>query len=472
MNALTWDVPNKNVDESSLTTNLRQIKNGFMDEAKAIHKRPGLKVFANINSGSGIDGCYAWNAMNCVIVVSNTNVYSIYSDSGYSTLIASGVMKLNIRASFVEIFDVANNELRLFMANGGQVYWTNGTTGGYVNGALAPTACYGLTGIDTYLLALDTANPYGFNWSVVGDPTNFGTGAGSASSQLFDDKTLSIGVNNDKIYVFSSSYIEVYYSSGNAVPFEPVPGGVLNYGIASRDATAYLADIIFTLNTERDLIMINNFSMSVLSFNYARLLQSLSVVNDAEFDLVKGYGGRKWVLMSFNDANLTVVYDIITKAFYEWGSWDGSKDNKLNAHCYSYSSVWGKHLIGSRDQAIIYEIDINTFSDFGTAIHTEIVTGHYQHAGMDIVNSEATLIDCKRGVGTLDIEPAAVWDVADNRENTFSNQVDIPLGRAGETGLPNPIYGTGRYRTRQHRITHQDNSEFVLNKIYEKVTHE
>lgn len=470
MQPLPWDVPNKNVDEVSLTTNLRLISNGYMDEAKAIHKRPGLKVFADLNSGRGTDGKYSWNAKAMEICVSNSNVYKIDSDTGTVTQIATGIMQLDYRVSFVEIYDVTSKELRLFMANGGQVYWTNGTTGAYCTGALAPTICFGITAIDTYLLCMDAQNPYGFNWSVVGDPTNIN--GGSASSQLFDDEVLSLGVNNDKVYVFSSSYIEVYYSTGDAVPFSPVPGGVINYGIASRDATAYLADIIFTLNPERDVLSINNFSMTILSFNYAKYIQSLSVVNDVEFDLVKGYGGRKWLVMTFKDANLTLVYDLVTKAFYEWGTWNGVSNDKLDVRCYSYNNIWDKHLIGSRTTSIIYEMDVNTFNDNGQPIHTEVITGNYQQAGFDYINSEMTMVDTKRGVGSLEVEPAFTWQYRDNRENTWSNQVEIPLGLSGDCKLADPLRNTGRYRSRQHRIIHQDDSEFVLNKIYEKVSHE
>lgn len=627
MQPLDWNVPNKNVDEISLGTHLRQIKNGFMDESKAIHKRPGLKLFADLQSGKGIDGKYSWAAKEMEVCVSNTNVYAITSDTGTVTTLGLGLMQLDSRVSFVEIFDITNNELRLFMANGGDVIWTNGVTTGTVSGALTPKQCKAITSIDTYLLALSSDVPYGFVWSVVGDPTNFGTGAGSHSSQLFSEQASSIGVNNDKLYVFSSSYIEVYYSTGDAVPFAPVPGGVLNYGISGPYATAYLADIIFVLNPERDVVAINNFSMNILSGNYAKFIQELSVVSDVEFDLVKGYGGRKWLLMTFKDANITIVYDIVSKAFYEWGTWNGVSDDKFDGRCYSFNPVWDKHLIGSRSSSLIYEIDVNTYTDNGNPIHTEITTAHYNPANFDFCNSEKLLIDVKCGVttgeaeillptptrisysGEPDIEvtdvivgsfgtrarfvtpsttgmsgtylmassepsynisfspiiidethfelwegsyiiayagaatgfanrplspalftfstphnlvdgdeiiisgttnyngnyiPAIIsstsftipvafagdeissivivkmvpnefsffWQKRDNRETPWSNQVEITLRREGATAMHDPLFGLGRYRTRQHRITHQDNSEFVVNRIMEHMTHE
>ena len=468
MQALPWKAPNKNIDETSLNTNLLVIKNGFMDEAGAIHKRPGLKPFADVQSGAGIEGKYSWNAKAIEIVVSNTNVYKITNMSGTVETIATGVMVLGNRVSFVEVYDTTNKELRLFMANGGPIVWTNGTTTGGVTGALAPTKCYGLTAIDTYLLALDTANPYGFNWSAVGDPTNFDTGAGSASSQLFDDEVRSIGVNNDKIYVFSGSYIEVHYSTGDDPPFAPVPGGVINYGTASRDSIAYLADIIYMLNPERDVLSVNNFQLNILSFDYAKFIQSLSVVNDVEFDLVKGFGGRKWLVMTFKDGNMTLVYDLVSKAYYEWGTWNGTTDDKWKAHCYSYNNVWDKHLICSRDGSQIYEVSQDTYDDDGEPIHTEIITSHYIPNNMSIVGSRRTYLDCKRGVGSASV----IWQVRDNREAGWGNQVEIPLGDSGSSALEDPLVNTGRYRCRQHRVIHQDRSEFVLNRIYEELAME
>jgi len=69
-------------------------------------------------------------------------------------------------------------------------------------------------------------------------------------------------------------------------------------------------------------------------------------------------------------------------------------------------------------------------------------------------------------------EPAFTWQTRDNRENTWNNQIEIPLGLSGDCKLADPLRNTGRYRSRQHRIIHQDDSEFVLNRIYEKVSHE
>ncbi len=470
MQKIPWTVPNKNEDEFSLITNLVSIKDAYMEASKTIIKRPGLRKFISLGTDKPTDGQFSWKSKNIAIFVSGTNIYKITNKAGDLVEIAAGVLEQDTKVSFAELYDVTAGELRLFMANGGSIIWTNGTTYGTISGGLTPARCGALTAIDTYLLVTDLDNPYSFHQSVVGDPTNFGTGATTYSSQVLTDPILNIGVVNDKVYVFSSSFIETYYDTGDAVPFSPVPSGIINWGVASRDAIAYLGDLIFILTPERDPMVIQNYSINYLPDDYAKFFQTISVVNDVEFELVKSFGGKKWIIMKFKDANLTVVFDIKTKCFYEWGYWINDSYDRFIGRGYGFAPQWDYHLIGDHRNDLVYIFDKDVYQDNSNPIRTEILTAHYVPNNTNITNSVRTLIDCKNGVGDITKEsPEVQWQTRDNREVGFSNQVSIPLKTLGNSSIDDPINNTGRYKSRQHKLVHQDNSEFVLYAIYEEL---
>ena len=464
-----FDVPDRSVDQISLTKNLYLLQDGWMDKANRIHGRPGLKSFVDFGTNSRICLNKYWAAKKMSIVVTGGNIYSVTNKAGAYTLLAAGALNAGTRVSCTEIYDTHDSKLKLFLANGGSIIWTDGITYGTVTGGIAPTHCFKVTSLDEYLLCTDADDPYVWKQSVVGEPTNFGTGATSYSDQVMTDEIVHIDVNNDKVYVFSNSFAAVYYDTGGDPPFAPVPGGVINWGAVSSNAVAMLGDLIFMFSPERDLWRITNFTPANVSEQYAmRLQQGIAVANDVEFDMIKFFGGRKWLVMNFNDAGISIVYDVTKKAFYEWGTWQGRNYTAFKGRCYSFATDWRMHTLGDGELGILWELSPDCHKDGTLPIRVEIVTGNYAWNNFLPVDVIRTYVDVKRGVGAGSADPQMQWQVKDNRSQAWSNQTSISLGPEGDTGILPSFFG-GRYMVRSHRFIFQDDAEFLLNGLYEEV---
>ena len=464
---LKLDKPYRNIDQSTLTNNLYLLQDVYRDEAGAIHKRPGLLEYVDLGTSASIDGLFWWDFHEVYIVISGGNVYKVSDSNGTFTQIGTGIMQLANRVTFAEVYDITNSELRLFMANGGSIYYTNGTTCTIVSGSSAPTRCTHVFGIDTYLLCNDLDFPFLWRSSNVEDPTVI---ANAYDAQIISDKVNGLYGANGRVFVTGRKSIEPFYDSGDTTPFRKVNGALIESGTPTPYAFGVSGNIPFYFNTDREVVLLNGYSPVVISGAYGRRIHELSYTNDVEVDYVGGFGGRKWLLFSFNDANLTIVYDMVTEEWYEWGKWNVSEYNQFIGRCYAYSSSWNIHVIGNRADGKLYKMSEEYTSDGGATIRCEVVTGNYDHGKNDYKTSNALFVDIRRGdgiTGSPYTSGKLQVQTRDNRSYTWGNQIEIDLGQIGQSEWLAAFRPMGRYRSRQYRFVFQDNSKFVMNGIQE-----
>ncbi len=463
-----FEAPYRNKDEQTISNNLFSLQDCYLDEAGSIRKKPGLSDFCNFGTEASIDGIFWWDFYDCYIVVSGGNVYKIIDTAGGFSQIGSGIMEPKNRVTFAEVYDITNSELRLFFANGGSIYYTDGATCTEVTGASAPSKCTHVASIDTYLLCNDLDFPFFWRASAVENPTVINQ---AYSAQYSTDKINGVYVYNKRIYVTGRKSIELYYNSGDTVPFKPINGAVVDKGTPS--SYGFMAqDFAFYFSSIRDINILNGYSPVSISDGYAKRIQEFTYVNDVEVDYINGLNGRKFLLVHFNDAGVTLAYDILSKSFSEWGKWNGASYDQYIGRCYAYSNSWNISIIGDRSTGKVYKMSESYTKDGSETIRCEIVTANYNHGTFKNKQSNSLFIDTRKGDGLssdANTSGSLFMQFRDNKSLIWSNDVEISLGAVGDTMLNRTLQSMGSYQTRQYKFVMQDDCKFVLNGMEEDV---
>jgi hypothetical protein len=445
------DKPYRNLDDSTINANLYVIRDGYQDEGKAIHKRAGLSLMTTLGSDASNDGIYAWDYYEVVIVVYNGSVYKITDKTGTFVEIGSGIMNVGVPVIFAEIYDVTNSELRLFMANGGSIYYTDGNVCTEVVGGSAPARCTHVAEIDTYLVCNDLDYPFLWRASEVENPTVINQ---AYSAQTNTDKITGIYVYSKRIYVTGKNSIDVYYDSGDTVPFRKIQGVLIEQGLASPYSVKITDDGVFYFTPKRDLMYMNGYTPVVLSGDYAKRIQEIGNTNDVQVDYINGLHGRKSLLVHFIDEDITLNYDLTTKSFSEFGYWNGiGYDNYIGIHS-AYIHFWNINIIGSKQDGNIYLMSENYTTDNGNAIGFEFITNQYNHGTYLDKSSKKLLVDFSGGTLLLSF--------ADDGSSVYGNEIQVSDPFEYITNL-------GSYKTRRYKVRMQDDSACVFNAMEETV---
>lgn len=470
--------PYRNIDAFAITNNLFLLQDGFMDEAGNIHKRPGFELFFDLSiidqkySNMPIDGMYWFSEQNCLIVVCDTDIIKITDQYGTYSVIGSNLLYAATRCTFTKTTDSANSlAVTLFIANGKCAY-TTGNIAYQFTGTNIPTGITHLASNNTYLATNDLSSKTVWKTSDVGTP--FTWSGTTYSAQTKTDNIQGLYDNKGKIWVFGKDSIEPFVDAGNIVPFVRIDGGIVESGCVNPYAIVQSNGNVYFFNSNRDICVIRggNYYAEVLSIQYSNRIQTLSSVNDVEVDILDGIQGRKFILFNFNDAHITIVYDIILNCFYEWGYWDTevSQYEQFRGRFSVYSTDWNMHIIGDRSNGKIYKVSTEYTSDNGNPIRTEIVTGNYDFG--DITQDKmmkSLYLNIHRGDGDTASPysiPKAYIQIRDDYNLSWGIQREIDLGAKGQTMLTDSHVSGGIFKTRQFRILHMDNSKFILNGVY------
>lgn len=479
MTLLPIGLPYRNADPYAILNNLYLAQDCYLVSLGgghyAIHKRPGLSSFVDTGTERSIDGVYWFNEQKCLIVCSDGNVDKYTDKFGTKTRIGTNVLEKNTRVTFCKVADSANsNTVTLFMANGGNIVYTTGSSCTQLTGANIPTRVTHVLSLNTYLACNDLDNPTKWKTSDAGTPKTFSSNF-TYSAQALTDKINGLYQNKGKIWVTGENSIEPHYDTGLETPFNPITGGLVETGLVnSYSITKVNNDVIF-LNGDRDIINLPDGSASsqIISDSYANRIQTLSSINDVEVDYIGGIGGRKFVLFNFNDAHISLVYDYNLKCFYEWGWWntDENEYEQFRGRCYTYCPDWNLHIIGDRENGLLYKMSEDYTTDNGDYIRTEIITGNYNFNSTLLQRNQIKrlYLHTRRGDGKSSdtaTAPKCYLQYKQNFTNSWANQIEIDLGAIGQVAIPNQGLGGFDFNTIQFRILHMDDSKFVLNGIY------
>lgn len=337
-------------------------------------------------------------------------------------------------------------------------FFHNGTTGYYIapgastattitgfpTGPIVPGCAY----LDGYIFVMTTQGRI-YN-SGINDPTTWGA-LNYISAEAEPDYGVAICKHLNYVVAFGEWTTQFFYDAANALgsPLAVNPSANLEIGCANGNSVQVFDQSVIWVGKSRQfgkgVYLLEGTSPVKVSTRYIeKYLNSnpLDSIRSCSFKIA----GHTLYVLTIHSANVTLVYDIDEKIWYEWTTWDGSQEVYFRPSFYAtYNNV--PYLLDD-DNGNIYILDTNTYQDNGQNIYVRVIT--------DIMDSGTTKSKFYRSVEVvgdkLTSSSTASIRHTDDDYNTWSSYRTVDLSRPRAQ-----ILQCGRSRRRAWEFLYMDN---------------
>lgn len=261
-------------------------------------------------------------------------------------------------------------------------------------------------------------------------------------NELTGDRWIALNVNHGLIWLFGTKTSQVWQPNGDGsgVPFEPIPGGVLQQGTAASFSVAQIGESLawVSQNNEgaRQVLWnaggaINTEKISSLALDYR--LSTYTSVSDCVAWVYQDVG-HEFLVLEFGAANVTWVYDLATKLWHRRGLWRADLDDydayRLRFHVFAFD----KHLALDRLTGTLWEMRNDLYVDVDGAglrrmrqcPHAVDTTNFVFYPGFRLLVE--TGVGLQNGQGS---NPKMTLEYSDDSGHTFGTMVTTTIGAVG-----------------------------------------
>lgn len=239
--------------------------------------------------------------------------------------------------------------------------------------------------------------------------------------------------NNLEVWFFKENITLVYYNSGNATfPFERKNGVLIQKGCAAKFSVATLDNSFYFLGSDKIVYKTNGYQLVQIStFPISKEIESYQTVSDS-FGFTYAQEGHKFYVLTFPSANKTWVYDITADLWHERESIYNSQDGRWRANTFSFFA--GKNLVGDNMTGILYELDLDKYTENGTPIISKIISAtQFDEYKRDAIGELVLVMDTGVGISYgQGYNPNIMMRTSIDGGKTWSNQLNQSLGHQGE----------------------------------------
>lgn len=376
----------------------------------AILGAPGLTNFASVGTGP-IRNMHVVGGV--LYALSGGTLYSVDAN-GNGTVLGGTIGG----SGYVPMSD---NGTQLMMVNGtnGYVYAPN--TGFQIVTDPNFNPASAVTFFDDYFV-LNWAGTPKFFISNSLDGTTY-NGLAFATAQVAQSNVVAQLNQQESLMIFTGKTVEVWYDAGTPIfPFQPILGSTIERGCAAGLTAVKEDNSVFMLGDDLIFYRIDQFIPRRISTHAIEdTWRSYTTVSDA-YTFSYTWQGHKFIVLTFQSANATWVYDISTGLWHEresrdinnrnYGRWRGS----CVANCYN------KILVGDNYSGQIGYLDNSAFTEYGTIMHAYMVGPSMNEDKKRLFHSRFEL-DIQQGVGATTGQgsnPQIMLDWSDDGGRTFS----------------------------------------------------
>lgn len=373
----------------------------------------------------------------------------------------------------------AGSQTQLAVASGGILYVFNLLTGAvFANVPNVPANPPGRVvqiGFDDFFFIALISNGQ-FQTSSLNDATTWSALDVNIPS-VFPDVANGMICDHRELWIFGPKAIQPYYDSGDPnVPFQPVPGGFMEQGLAATFTPLQLDNSVFWLGADA-----RGFGMQWRANGYVptrvsnhaveQAWQTYPTLADAIAFPVQ-FNGHPLSVIFFPSAKKTWVYDVADGGnFSEWAFLDPEQGEIAHrAQCHTVG--FGQHLMGDRLTGTMYSWSLQNLTDFGNPIECIRRAPHVSTEQQYIFHGQVQL-DCETGdlPQQLDAnnnprEPQVTLRWSDTQGKAWSNDHIKGLGMPGD-GRKRVIWRRlGESRDRIYELRYSDSSPLRIINLY------
>lgn len=255
-----------------------------------------------------------------------------------------------------------------------------------------------------------------------------------ASAEALGDDLIQVVAFDQKLYLFGSKSIEVFYNTGTgSPPFARIEQSVnTDIGIVNSGAAAYTPDYLYFLSPEGVVYRVSAFQPeSITPPNIAR--EILSGQTSDAFGFTCKLDGASFYILQLPTAGLTLAF---SERSQEWTRL--STGSSLGRHLSNgYAYAFNKHLISDYNSSDIYEWDFDTYNSNGSTIIRQRDSSPINGVslgvpGRRLVMNRASFL-METGVGNTSIpDPKVMISASYDGGRSFTGEDWISLGREGD----------------------------------------
>lgn len=293
-----------------------------------------------------------------------------------------------------------------------------------------------------------------------------------ASAEGQSDPIVQIERNHRDLWIFGETTTEIFTNTGNAdFPFERIPGGFLEVGLAAKRTVAKAGDItlgkllwlgqtengdcIVYMATGTNPQRISTHAIESEIKNYSNIAGATAFVyQDA---------GHEFYVLNFDEA--TWVYDVSTGMWHERSYNNSGVKERWRAGQHVWIPEQRVHLIGDYANNKIYVLDDTQYTDDGSSIIRERAAPYVSASGKRVTCSEFQL-DMETGVGLAGsdqgTDPKLSIDFSDDGGGTWSNEIIVSAGQIGQRELRAVARKLGQFRNRVFRVRYSEPTDFTI----------
>ena len=413
-----------------------------------LYPTPGLVLFAeNATEGAACRGLFAQAGRAFAAI--GTKIYELSSTGALTEI---GTVALDDNPATFAMNGDAGNEL--FITSGDKGYIYNFST--EVFGEQVTDVTQGGM-VDGYFLGLDAATST-LKVSDLLDGTTW-SGLNTLQRSAAPDPWQAMVIRDRTILLFGSETTEPIYDAGTSpMPFAPVPGIVIPYGIAAPFSAKTLGASTLWLarskDGDRQVVQMNGYNVRRVSTHAVEM--AFSRYDDVSDAVAFTYQdqGHQFYELNFPLANATWVYDLALGMWHERGHWDSDARRYQmwgpQYHCHAFN----KHLVGDVSGAgRIFEMNIDLYTDVdGNGLRRQRVPPIIENEQNRLIINKFQL-HCDVGIGLQGAtRNEADPPVVTSSDQGYDPQIMMQLSTdGGETWSEERWRSAGKLGEYQHR---------------------
>lgn len=397
-------------------------------EVAALYGTPGLSEFTNVGAGPIRGEFISGNGR--MFAVSGSGLYEIDS-AGTGTLLGS----LSTSSGRVTM---AEGTTQLAICDGQTLYSLiySSDTFAIVTDADLPASVGYVTNIDGYFVVNE--NDTGkFYISALNDVTNWDA-LDYATAENTPDTLLAVVNAVGQLWLFGERTTEIWANTGASnFPFSLIAGAVMQVGVLAKNSILEIDNSVLWLGQDSfgNGIVYRAEGFSPRRISTEAIEKRLQEPEDRANIYAWAYQeeGHVFYVLSGDSLDTSLVYDLSTGLWHERALLNqfGNFEQHLGS-CHVFA--FNKHLVGSRKDGKIYQMDLDFFDDDGAEIARERV---YTHIVDEMKRNRYNSLEVglETGVGLQSgqgSDPTVSLQLSKDGARTWSDPMTASFGAIGQ----------------------------------------
>ena len=277
------------------------------------------------------------------------------------------------------------------------------------------------------------------------------------------DNTLYALADHADLIVFGEHSGEVWYNSGETVPFSRRPGYQQEIGLGARYSVAQLDNTVFFMTDKYQISRVEGILPKAISTRGIDYQIAQYAVKDDAIAMTASIEGNSFYILTFPTEGVTWCFNVVTGGWNKLASYPEPYSGRWRGNCSAFFN--GQNYIGDYQNGKIYKLDFETYQDNSNTIIRKRITAPLRQENKLLLHRQLEIF-FEPGVG-LDAgvqgsDPTVMLRYSDDGGITWGSEIWRSIGKIGKYKWRAVWHRLGAARERVYQITMSDPVKWVI----------